>query len=480
VQPVQIQPAQGEASTSSSLPYYDYSQQTHVQPVQIQPAQGEASTSSSLPYYDYSQQTHVQPVQIQPAQGEAAASSSQPYYDYGKQTHAQPAQGEATSSSCNTQSIEEGETSSHLSRQEENDLLADLLATIVGNQYKRHVSSEPEVTNEISLLSPNNPSCAPIYEEWGSDIDKSFDILTTEAVTSFAKKLFTLPDGSDEEKKIFFHIISRSLANHPFIDLKSTVKRFISTHIETKMRNKTSREMMSEMSARKTSINRMIDALEVNMEGEYKFFPRLKEYLSRQYEFFMEKKYDQIFNRRSIKKKMPEINYEVFDKFMNKHRAHLEELNNDKSLVMRSFDISYKLLQFYKYKLSFLFSPFFGKLIFHEGYKKMIIILEHTINTLTNSLESSPLAQPLAKKIKTASEYVPINRRCRHETLCKLLSYSDEIVRDKLHMFLQQNEISVLDNGVVIVCTQEIKEEMIISSMKYVRTKIISYINEET
>ncbi|WP_176695828.1 hypothetical protein, partial [Candidatus Ichthyocystis sparus] len=200
----------------------------------------------------------------------------------------------------------------------------------------------------------------------------------------------------------------------------------------------------------------------------------------KQFDFFIEKRYEDIFDKKYLRGKINDINPEILNKFVDEYKVHLNETRGDKYLAIKSFDESIEVLRDEKCKASFLFSKFLGKLIFHSEATVMLDILNYTENTLIQSLEiSSPSIKLSAKKIKITSEYLPINKQYHHETFDKLLSYSEELIRDKINLFLQQKEIIMLDKGVVTVCTQEVKEEIILSSMTYMRTKLTSYINEE-
>ncbi|WP_242645178.1 hypothetical protein, partial [Candidatus Ichthyocystis hellenicum] len=129
--------------------------------------------------------------------------------------------------------------------------------------------------------------------------------------------------------------------------------------------------------------------------------------------------------------------------------------------------------------ISFAFSTFLGNMIFYDKSKE----LSNIVNCITNDrvgelTELLSSERYVAQRIEIFNEPETSNKLYCTDELNKFFLQSENLLREKISLFLLQNTITVIDGDEIAVCNQEFGGGIIASSLRYLRVTLNSCINK--
>ncbi|WP_176695836.1 hypothetical protein, partial [Candidatus Ichthyocystis sparus] len=313
------------------------------------------------------------------------------------------------------------------------------------------------------------------HRNWKSKLDNNFRLFVNTSLVIFAKELIALPNGSNEEKRLFFHRFSESFANHLFMGVKSVIFRFIHGRIECMMREQISKNTM--ITAIKMG---NIDIKGILVETEKSFYRRaasdrsVRNYVSHHIKYFTERRFDKISKAELIEQSNDYgISPEIAGHFVAAYKKHIE--NRSEEIITHSFEIFTGITHDEMCKKSFLFTSILGKMVFYDKAHEIINIISSTTIMLMRSLKE--LLSPDQYSAEMIKNFVKAGQP--PETFNKFLLYSEELLKQNIGLFLQENEVIMLDGEKIFVCKQDTSKKITDPSVKYLRSKLISYIREQ-
>lgn len=312
-----------------------------------------------------------------------------------------------------------------------------------------------EEGRDSSLLSDDRYVCR---KEWSLKISKGFTSVANHTLISFANKLTKLSCGSVDQKRLFLSAVSGRMESQPFKYIEDIIAYFVKNIQETVV----------------CYVDEKIESVVSTGSGNY---ADLKKIITEKAEETIREKYNVLELTRSISREIsdfyesehisdrfrPDLELEIglytdveempFSNFLDLYCDHLEE--NYHYLVSRYVEIFNDVAQDEEWHISLVFDTFIEHMIYYKNVPTIRSTFYSCARTVVHALNN-----------------------CRYNTrfrMRRIILDSEIKMRERMEKLLLDDNIVVIYRGTITACNKEIMEEIIDSSMKYLKLNIDSY-----